>query len=45
MKKTNIIVEDQVESLEKITKREEELVNRIGIAEKTRLQLMDSWGG
>lgn len=42
--KTDIIINNEVENLEKITKKEEELINKMGIAEKNRLQLMDSWG-
>lgn len=42
--KTDIIINNEVEKLEKISKREEELINKMGIAEENRLQLMDSWG-
>ena len=42
--KTDIIINNQVQSLEKITKKEEELINRIGTVEQRRLNLMDSWG-
>ena len=42
--KTDIIISNQVEILEEITKREEELINRMAIAEEQRLYLMDSWG-
>ena len=42
--KTDVIIDNQVERLEKITKREEELINKMKIAEDNRLELMDSWG-
>lgn len=42
--KTDIIIKNEVEKLEETTKREEELINKMGIAEERRLKLMDSWG-
>ena len=43
-KKTDIIIGNELEQLEGITKEELELVNRMAIAEENRLKLMDSWG-
>lgn len=42
--KTHIIINNDVETLEQVTKKEEGLINRLGIAEEKRLKLMDSWG-
>lgn len=42
--KTDIIVGNQVEKLESITKTEEELINKIALKEKEREELLDSWG-
>ena len=42
--KTNIIINNEVEKLEEINNKEEELVNRMTTVEEQRLKLMDSWG-
>ena len=42
--KTDIIIDNQIERLKQITKREEELTNNLKVAEESRLQLMDNWG-
>lgn len=42
--KTDIIINNQVEKLEELTKREKELVESMIRVEKQRLNLMDSWG-
>lgn len=42
--KTDIIVENKVEDLEKLTKLEEALINQIGQLEETRQNLLDTWG-
>lgn len=42
--KTDVIINNDVEVLEQLTKEEEGLINRMGIAEEKRLKLMDSWG-
>lgn len=43
--KTDILIKDQVDRLEEMTKEEEELIIQIAAAEEERLKLMDSWGG
>lgn len=42
--KTDILIKDQVDRLEEMTKEEEELIIQIAAAEEERLKLMDSWG-
>ena len=42
--KTDIIINNEVENLEELTKSEEELVESMIRVEKQRLNLMDSWG-
>ena len=42
--KTDIIINNEVDKLEDMTKREEELINKMGLVEEKRLQLIDSWG-
>lgn len=42
--KTDIIINDQVEELEEIIKKEEELINIMANMEEERANLMDSWG-
>ena len=42
--KTDIIINNEVEKLEEINNKEEELVNRMTTVEEQRLKLMDSWG-
>lgn len=42
--KTDILIEDQIERLEELTKEEEELIIQMATAEEERLNLMDSWG-
>ncbi|NLJ78919.1 MAG: flagellar protein FlgN [Tissierellia bacterium] len=42
--KTDIIIEDDVEALERLTKKEEGLINRLGMVEEKRIKLLDSWG-
>jgi flagellar biosynthesis/type III secretory pathway chaperone len=42
--KTDIIINNDIEKLEKLTKKEEEFINKMAIVEEKRLKLMDSWG-
>lgn len=42
--KTDIVIGNEIEKLELLTKREEESINRLGLIEEQRLYLMDSWG-
>ena len=42
--KTDIIVNNQVEELEKLTKSEETLINEMGLLEVARIKLLDTWG-
>lgn len=42
--KTDIIINNEVDKLEGMTKREEELINKMGLVEEKRLQLIDNWG-
>jgi len=42
--KTDIIVSNDIEELEKIIKKEEELINLLANTEEERVNLMDSWG-
>lgn len=42
--KTDIIIANEVEKLEEITKQEEDLINRIALEEKEREELLYSWG-
>ncbi|HHV38349.1 MAG TPA: flagellar protein FlgN [Tepidimicrobium sp.] len=42
--KTDIIVADDVEALEKMTREEEGYINRMATVEEERLRLLDSWG-
>lgn len=42
--KTDIIIANEVEKLEEITKQEEDLINRIALKEKEREELLYSWG-
>lgn len=42
--KTDVIVNNEVEELEKITKKETELINQMANIEKARLKLLNSWG-
>lgn len=43
-KKSHILIEENLEALVGITKDEEELINRVGILEVEREQLLDTWG-
>ncbi len=43
-KKSNVLIEENLEALIGITKDEEELINRVGILEVEREQLLDTWG-
>lgn len=42
--KTDVIVNNQVEELQEIIKKEEELINRMALAEEERINLLYSWG-
>ena len=42
--KTDIIVNNQVEELEKLAGLEEDLINEIGLLEVARIELLDTWG-
>ncbi|NLW22203.1 MAG: flagellar protein FlgN [Tissierellia bacterium] len=42
--KTDVIIKDELESLDEITKKETELINRMALAEENRIKLLDSWG-
>ena len=42
--KTQVLIDEKLETLEEITKSEEELINRVGIFEVERERLLDSWG-
>ncbi|CCQ94660.1 hypothetical protein CULT_20104 [[Clostridium] ultunense Esp] len=42
--KTDIIISNQVEELEEIIKKEEELINIMANTEEERINLMDIWG-
>lgn len=42
--KTDIIINNQIENLEKTTKKEEELINKMARSEERRLNLLDTWG-
>ncbi len=44
LKKTDLLVGGEVESLKKITEREEDLINRMGTLEENRQKLLDQWG-
>ncbi|WP_313757531.1 flagellar protein FlgN [Tissierella sp.] len=43
-RKTDIIVENLINDLEEITRKEEDLINEIGILEEEREKLLDTWG-
>ena len=42
--KTDIIIANEVEKLEEITKKEENLINEIALKEKEREELLYNWG-
>lgn len=42
--KTNLIVENKVEDLESIIKKEEDLINSLALKEKEREKILDNWG-
>lgn len=42
--KTDVIIKGEVETLQKITKEEESLINKMAALEKKRLDLLNSWG-
>lgn len=42
--KTNIITENNIEGLNEILKKEENLINEIGLLEVERMTLLDTWG-
>lgn len=42
--KTNVLVDDDIKMLEKMTKKEEELIHVVGNLEIKREELLDSWG-
>lgn len=42
--KTDIIINNQIRDLEQTTKKEESLINEIGILEEEREKLFDTWG-
>ncbi|MCF6463967.1 flagellar protein FlgN [Clostridium sp. Cult1] len=42
--KTDIIINNQVEELEEIIKKEEELINTMANTEEERVNLMNNWG-
>lgn len=44
LEKTDSIMSNNIEKLEEFTKREEDLINRMGIIENSRMQLLDTWG-
>ncbi|WP_312668447.1 flagellar protein FlgN [Tissierella praeacuta] len=43
-KKTDIIVDNLINDLEELTRKEEILINKIGILEEEREKLLDTWG-
>ena len=43
-KKTDIIIGNEIDKLEEITKQEENLINKIALKEKEREELLYSWG-
>ena len=43
-KKSQILIDENLEALEGITRDEEQLVNRVGILEVEREKLLDTWG-
>lgn len=42
--KTDMIIENKVEDLEITTKKEETLINQMGLLEEKRIRLLDTWG-
>lgn len=42
--KTDMIINNQIQELEQTTKKEEALINEIGILEEEREKLFDTWG-
>ena len=43
-KKTDMIIGNKVEDLENTTKKEEALINQMGLLEEKRIRLLDTWG-
>lgn len=43
-KKTDILVEGEIEKLAKVTIEEEKLINKVGNLEESRQNLIDEWG-
>lgn len=43
-KKTDMIINNQIEELEKTIKLEEGLINEVGLLEVDRIKLLDTWG-
>lgn len=44
LEKTDYIVDNNIEALEELTKKEEKLINNMGIIENARTNLLDNWG-
>lgn len=44
LKKTDYIIASNIEELGKLTKKEESLINNMGIIENARIKLLDTWG-
>lgn len=42
--KTDMIINNQIQDLEKTTKKEESMINAIGLLEEEREKLFDTWG-
>ena len=42
--KTDMIIESRIEDLEFTTKKEENLINQMGLLEEKRIRLLDTWG-
>ncbi|WP_159436136.1 flagellar protein FlgN [Anaerosalibacter sp. Marseille-P3206] len=42
--KTQVLIDEDLETLERITRVEQELINRVGTLEVERERLLDSWG-
>lgn len=43
-KKTDLIINNKIQDLEKTIKTEESLINRMGLLEEERERLLDTWG-
>lgn len=44
LEKTDLIINNNIEELEKLTKKEETLINKMGTIENERVNLLEIWG-